>query len=737
MSEQQAFARDPAARDAARRRPIHVRAGATELAVDPTALNLHVDAAASVRAAREAGRSRNPVNQLTGTVLRRFRSDHIPFVVDVDPGRFDAVLDAWVAQTGKGLVDGGLPLRRHPGDRDPPEVRHRDPAGRGEGIRSSTRCGQGESDAGSLTIGPTTPAVDARGCRPRAAALARAVLARAGHRHGERDAHSCSHPSRSRRRCRPRSSKSKLVLQVGPDQAPRRVRQPARRRSRPRPRTRGSRSTAPRSPSSRRSRGSSSTWTSSSQQIARGSHTFVANVGDVQPARHHGVGAEAQHHRARLELHDVLHAGPAAGDEHPPRRRHDQRHDRPARRDVLVERRAGTAHRREGLRPRTPDRGRPRGRGRDRRWGEPGLDHALQRDVLRLLPGRDPHRALALPLPLPDGARGDAAVPLDRQPVEERLRVRRADPRVLQLGTRSRSRYYGNKAGRSCRAEGPHILQTIPPETEYVDDPSLPAGQTKTLESGQHGYVVENFRIISTPGQPDKRERYVEHYSMTKNKIARGTGGAPSRRPHPRPRRRRPPRPRRPTGLGTKRERAAGRNRAACSTRLVPLSRIAASPFGPAGMSDSMIEARRFTAESRRASPSTSTGSARLAGRRHAARRRRVNFARGRADAAREGSSRSTRSRSTTSAAPTSAPSSSATATTGTSPCTRPRRKGDEHRREGVDVVFGQDWLLSVSRARRGRDPIDFLTRSSAASSAVRLECETTTSAVRSGRCST
>ena len=39
--------------------------------------------------------------------------------------------------------------------------------------------------------------------------------------------------------------------------------------------------------------------------------------------------------------------------------------------------------------------------------------------------------------------------------------------------------YYGNKGGRTCTAEGPHILQTIPPETEYVDDPSLPAGQTR------------------------------------------------------------------------------------------------------------------------------------------------------------------------------------------------------------------------------------------------------------------
>ncbi len=91
--------------------------------------------------------------------------------------------------------------------------------------------------------------------------------------------------------------------------------------------------------------------------------------------------------------------------------------------------------------------------------------------------------------------------------------------------------FYGNKAGRTCRAEGPNVLQTIPPTDEIVDDPALPAGQTKTVESGHTGYVVENFRIIDTPGQPEKRERYVEHYSASKTKIHRGTGGAPATTP--------------------------------------------------------------------------------------------------------------------------------------------------------------------------------------------------------------
>ena len=86
--------------------------------------------------------------------------------------------------------------------------------------------------------------------------------------------------------------------------------------------------------------------------------------------------------------------------------------------------------------------------------------------------------------------------------------------------------FYGNKGGRSCHAEGPHVLQMIPSPPQYVDDPTLPAGSQKTIETGHTGYVVENFRIISVPGQPDKRERYVERYAATPTKIARGTGAA-------------------------------------------------------------------------------------------------------------------------------------------------------------------------------------------------------------------
>ena len=60
--------------------------------------------------------------------------------------------------------------------------------------------------------------------------------------------------------------------------------------------------------------------------------------------------------------------------------------------------------------------------------------------------------------------------------------------RTSYCGTSVTVSLYGNKEGRSCRAEGPHVLQTIPIEPEYVDDPSLPVGH------------AEEARRRATPG---------------------------------------------------------------------------------------------------------------------------------------------------------------------------------------------------------------------------------------------
>jgi vancomycin resistance protein YoaR len=73
--------------------------------------------------------------------------------------------------------------------------------------------------------------------------------------------------------------------------------------------------------------------------------------------------------------------------------------------------------------------------------------------------------------------------------------------------------YYGNKEGRTVEAEGPVVLEEIPPTTECVD-PAAAQG-----ESGYTGYRVENYRTIRQPGQPDRRERFSWRYDMRPQRI--------------------------------------------------------------------------------------------------------------------------------------------------------------------------------------------------------------------------
>jgi len=86
--------------------------------------------------------------------------------------------------------------------------------------------------------------------------------------------------------------------------------------------------------------------------------------------------------------------------------------------------------------------------------------------------------------------------------------------------------FYGDRAGRRVRAEGPRILATRPPEgtTEYLEDPKLPRG-TQIVEPAFTGYDVEVFRIITEPGKPTRRERFFTRYNSANPKVIRGTGG--------------------------------------------------------------------------------------------------------------------------------------------------------------------------------------------------------------------
>ncbi len=88
--------------------PLEARAADVTLQLDPTAVGLDVDATASVRAAREAGRSRNPVEAVVGTFARRFRDEPVELVVTWDDAALDKAIQQWAAQVDVPPVDGGL-----------------------------------------------------------------------------------------------------------------------------------------------------------------------------------------------------------------------------------------------------------------------------------------------------------------------------------------------------------------------------------------------------------------------------------------------------------------------------------------------------------------------------------------------------------------------------------------------------------------------------------------------------
>jgi vancomycin resistance protein YoaR len=522
MSERDALAavRTSAAR--LERTPVQLKAGSTELTADPGTFGLHVNARASVRAARKAGRSHNPLDQLSGVVLRRMREDKIPFVLRVDRERLDAVLDAWVTETGKGLVDGGL---RFEGT-TVVEIAPKSGTGiqRVEARRQVlTALSRGDSDAGTVSIGPTSPAVGEADVR-RVAREARAVLATpvtvtVGMTPlvlaPEQVASTLSADVVDSRLVL-HSDAAKLRAQYGPSLAFLEV--------------------APKDASFATNGSTVSiipaitgklvNLEALGREIAGGNHSFAAELVDTQPAR---TTEWAQ----KLNITELVGSFTTAFPPGQPRVKNIQIASSVIDGTILLP--GETFSLNDALGPRTLEKGYVLAPGI-------GPDLALEdavgggvSQVSTTLYNASffgcyqdvTHSVHALYIPrYPMGREATLNYPS----IDNQFRNDSSSGVLIRSFAGSTSitvALYGNKGGRTCRGEGPNVLETILPALEYVDDPALLAGSQKIIETGHTGYVVENFRIISVPGQPDKRERYVEHYASTPTKIARGTGAAP------------------------------------------------------------------------------------------------------------------------------------------------------------------------------------------------------------------
>ena len=129
----------------------------------------------------------------------------------------------------------------------------------------------------------------------------------------------------------------------------------------------------------------------------------------AEPGPHHRAGRGPRHSRAGQHLHHALRLLPAPGHQHPPGGAHPRPHPDPGGRHLLAQRRARRAHPGPRIRAGPADQRRRAG-GRGRRRCQPGVDHHLQRGLLRGLRARLAHAARVLDHPLPAGPRGHRVV---------------------------------------------------------------------------------------------------------------------------------------------------------------------------------------------------------------------------------------------------------------------------------------------------------------------------------------
>jgi vancomycin resistance protein YoaR len=519
LTERQALhsIRDLATRLAAT--PLHAHAGSHALELDPKSIGYRVDGAATVRAARRDGRSANPVDALAGVPLRAIRPDDVDLVVHYDADRLAAVLDAWVGATGKGLVDGGLrfegaqvaevsPRAGIGIDRDDAEQR----------IVAALRAGR--ADLGTFRIGPTRPTIGVDEVRVAARAARRLLAAPVQITTGA-----------STLTLQPAELGSALRTQIVRGRLRLRVDVAALRAAL------GPALVAVETPPKDASFAVNGTTVSvvpavdgvavdlegAARQIARGRHHVVATTRTTAPAR---TTEWAQ----KLHITELVSSYTTNYPCCQPRVTNIHLGADTINGTILEP--GQTFSLNGALGPRTTAKGYQLapGIGANLEFedsvggGVSQLSTTLFNAVFFGCYEDVTHTVHALYISrYPMGREATLNYPS----IDNKFRNDSHSGVLIRTSYSSTSvtvSLYGNKEGRSCRAEGPHILQTIPIETEYVDDPTMPVGTQKLQTHGETGYVVENFRIISRPGQPDIRQRFLEHYSMAKDKVLRGTG---------------------------------------------------------------------------------------------------------------------------------------------------------------------------------------------------------------------
>jgi vancomycin resistance protein YoaR len=499
------------------RAPMRARAGTTSLTADPTNFGLQVDAATTLRAAREAGRSHNPVTAIGSTVVRRFRTDDVPLRVTYERAGLEGVLDVWVKQSARGLVEGDL---RIVGTKVVPvEPKAGTGVLRDEARRLLVaRLRSGDRTVLDLPIGRVAPDVTSRSVAD-AAARARALLA----------ANVVIHADGTTLRLTPAQvatalgttvDRHRLELAVDPNalrfvmgaQLAQLVKAPVDARFEVT--AAGTVNVVPSVP------GRELDVDAVSRAIAQGAHEISAPLRPVQPAHDttwaRGLGIKelvstftTRYPSGQERVKNIHHAADII--------------------DNLVVEPGHVFSLDQAIGPRTPARGfvsAPVFYGEFTEDFGGGVSQLATTFFNAVFFGgyeditHKPHTIYISRYPM-----GREST-INYGTVDVKFRNDSKHGILIRTSYDSSSitvSFYGDKEGKVVKAEGPHILATRPVTNQYVNWPLLPVGKQKMVEHGYTGYDVENFRIIERPGQQTVRQRFFWRYKMIPNKILVGT----------------------------------------------------------------------------------------------------------------------------------------------------------------------------------------------------------------------
>jgi vancomycin resistance protein YoaR len=488
-------------------------------------VGLEIDVPATVRAARRAGRHGNVTGRLVDTMARRFRPDRLPLVVRLDPLRLEGVLDGWSVQAA-GVLDPGA-LEFHGTDvvvRAPQAGRRLLRAAARDRIYAALRAGR--TAVIGLPVASVPPPAD-RAAYERAAQRARALLAAPTTIVADGHPFSLA-PAQLATALVTRPEHRDVVLDIdgpalrsaiGPGLAV--LEQPAVDASF------AVQGTRVRVIPSRAGR--TLDTAAMAPAILRGDRIVTGTLHDTPPARD-TAWAERMSITDQVSTFTTRHP---AGE---PRVTNIHRAA-----DILnntVVEPGATLSLNDRLGPRTPERGFVKAPivlsdsfGEDYGGGVSQLATTVYnavffggyKDVVHAA-----HLVYISRYPLGrDATLNYGSIDLRFQnDTRSGVLIRTAYSATTISVT-----FYGNDEGRTVRAEGPQVLKTVVPTTEYVDDPTLSPGSTRALQAGDTGYDVNVWRVISKPGVADVREQYFTHYLMFPQKIARGPAPAPATAP--------------------------------------------------------------------------------------------------------------------------------------------------------------------------------------------------------------